>query len=160
MKLKKPSEFHPVFPFSWAPPLLLHIIFIAPNCRTTIISLEPCALNAGVFSISYFADTTESGYRGVKGGTKTRGWRQGYFTDITLLYKKIFLKLHNFTYIRFIKSRPHVIFIYRYVKCFQFQSNIFSTSNSFIAIIFFSISNSFLKKMEKINCKERNHTVW
>jgi len=29
-----------------APPLLLHIFFIAPTCTTTIITLEPCALNA------------------------------------------------------------------------------------------------------------------
>jgi hypothetical protein len=64
------------------------------TCTTTIITLEPCALNAEfqrfVLSCSisfwdlikcpYFADTTERGDRGVKGGPK-RGWRQGYFTD-------------------------------------------------------------------------------
>jgi hypothetical protein len=56
-------------------------IFTAPNCRTIIISLEPCALNAEYqhfilmsWSISYwylwqrlyFADTTERGNRGWK----------------------------------------------------------------------------------------------
>jgi hypothetical protein len=57
MKLKKninfggkPStEFHPVFPFSSAPPMAATevYIFTAPNCTTTtIISLKPCALDA------------------------------------------------------------------------------------------------------------------
>jgi hypothetical protein len=47
MKLRKPSilvvnKFHPVFPFSWAPPLLLHIYkFTAPKCTTTIIDNPP-----------------------------------------------------------------------------------------------------------------------
>jgi hypothetical protein len=40
-------------------------IFTAPNCTTTIITLEPCALKC-----FYFADTTERGDRGVKGGPK------------------------------------------------------------------------------------------
>jgi hypothetical protein len=36
------------FLFSWAPPLLAATyIFTAPNCTTTIISLEPYALHAG-----------------------------------------------------------------------------------------------------------------
>jgi hypothetical protein len=61
-------------------------IFTAPNCTTIIISLEPCALNAEYqdfvlsCSISYwdllkcldFADTTERGDRGLKGGPKNR----------------------------------------------------------------------------------------
>jgi hypothetical protein len=34
------------FLFSIAPPLLLIYIFTAPTCKATIISLEPCALNA------------------------------------------------------------------------------------------------------------------
>jgi hypothetical protein len=38
-------EFHPVFPLSLAPPLLLAAyIFTAPTCKGTIISLQPCAL--------------------------------------------------------------------------------------------------------------------
>jgi hypothetical protein len=38
--------FWPLFPFSWAPPLLLTYIFTSPTCTTTIISLGPCKLNA------------------------------------------------------------------------------------------------------------------
>jgi len=41
----KLSEFHPVFPSSSAPPLVRHI-FSLPSCPTTIITLEPWALNA------------------------------------------------------------------------------------------------------------------
>jgi hypothetical protein len=95
-----------VFPFSWAPPLLLllHIFSLLLTCTTTIISLEPRALNAEfqhfILSCSisswdfikclYFADTTHSSRRwGVKGGPKT-GWRQGYFTDNSINASPIF----------------------------------------------------------------------
>jgi len=40
------TEFHHVFPFCWAPPLLLHIFSLCLKGTTTIICLEPCALNA------------------------------------------------------------------------------------------------------------------
>ncbi len=47
-------EFHPVFPFSLAPHALAAYIFTtAPTCKATIISLEPCALNADFFNISF-----------------------------------------------------------------------------------------------------------
>jgi predicted naringenin-chalcone synthase len=47
-------------------------IFTAPTCRTTIIALEPCALNAefqhfilrDLIKFPYFADTIERGDRG------------------------------------------------------------------------------------------------
>ncbi len=75
MKLRKPS----IFVVNCVPSHLSFFrsastaatyIFSAPNCTTTIISLEPCALN-GEFSISYlkylyFADTNERGDRGWK----------------------------------------------------------------------------------------------
>ncbi len=56
------TEFHPVFRFSLTPPL----------------TLEPCAWNAELLSISYwdlikfpyFADTTERGDKGVKGAQR------------------------------------------------------------------------------------------
>jgi hypothetical protein len=93
MKLRKPST----LVINWVSSCLsfLHsastaatYIFTAPNCTTTIISLEPCGLNAEfqhfILSCSisywdlikclYFADTTE------RQGPKT-GWRQGYFID-------------------------------------------------------------------------------
>ncbi len=63
-------------------------IFKAPNCTTTITSLEPCALNAECqdfilrfikMSLLCWYHWKRGGY-GVKGGPKT-GWRQGYFTD-------------------------------------------------------------------------------
>jgi hypothetical protein len=41
------SCFDPLFPFSCAPPLLLHIFSLYPHTSTTtIIILEPCALSA------------------------------------------------------------------------------------------------------------------
>jgi hypothetical protein len=53
-------QFHPVFLFSRAPPLLAATwIFTAPTCTATIIPLEPSTLNAQIqhfvlsFSISY-----------------------------------------------------------------------------------------------------------
>jgi len=66
-------------------------IFTAANCTTTIISLEPCPLNAEydhfILSCSisywdllkckiYFPDTAERGFRGWK-----EAQTQGYFTD-------------------------------------------------------------------------------
>ncbi len=54
-----------------------------PTCMTTIITFEPCALDAGFHhfilglnKFSYFADTIERGDRGVKDRVKT-----GNFTD-------------------------------------------------------------------------------
>jgi hypothetical protein len=38
--------FHPVFPFFLSASIAATYIFTAPNCTTTIITLEPCALNA------------------------------------------------------------------------------------------------------------------
>jgi hypothetical protein len=73
-------EFHPVFHFSWAATAVTKI-FTAPTSTSTMIPLEPCALNAETqhlvlnFSISYwdlikkspyFTDTTERGVRGWK----------------------------------------------------------------------------------------------
>jgi hypothetical protein len=71
-------------------------ILTAPNCTTTIINLEPCALNAALnFSISYwdlikclhFVDTTER-------EREDRGWKEPQRQDedrvtlwITLLYE-------------------------------------------------------------------------
>ncbi len=91
LKLRKPSilmvpEFHAVFLFFWTSPLLLNRFSLPPTCTSTIIPLEPCALNAEIqhfvlsFSILYwdliklphFTDTTKRGVRGVKGGPKTR----------------------------------------------------------------------------------------
>jgi len=95
MKLRKPS----LLVVNWVSSCLSFFlsastaptyIFTALTCTTTIISLEPCALNAefqhfvlrwsisywDLIKCSYFADTTERGDRGVKGGPKT-GWRQG-----------------------------------------------------------------------------------
>jgi hypothetical protein len=54
MKLRKPSinfgdklsEFHPVFPFFLSASTAATYIFTAPSCTTTIITLEPCTLNA------------------------------------------------------------------------------------------------------------------
>jgi hypothetical protein len=84
------TEFLHVFSFSSAPPLLLRISFTAPNCTTTIISLEPCALNAeyeqfilrfikrsllywDLLKGLYFADTTERGDRGWKEEAQRQG---------------------------------------------------------------------------------------
>jgi hypothetical protein len=39
-------EFQPGFLFSLGPPLMLQYIFTASTCKATIISLQPCALNA------------------------------------------------------------------------------------------------------------------
>ncbi len=62
-------------------------IFKAPNCTTTIISLEPCALNAEYqdFILRFIKMSLLCRYHwkrgyGVKGGPKT-WWSQGYFTD-------------------------------------------------------------------------------
>jgi hypothetical protein len=65
-------EFHHVFPFSGALPMLLHIFSLLVPCTTTIITLKPCALNAkfqhftsrDLIKFPYFADTTERGDRG------------------------------------------------------------------------------------------------
>jgi hypothetical protein len=76
-------------------------IFTDRNFRTTIIILEPRALNVEFeyFRLScsilywdlikclHFADTTERGDRGWKGDSK-RGWRQGYFRDNSIVSKK------------------------------------------------------------------------
>jgi len=58
-------------------------IFSAPTCTTTIITLEPCALNAefqnfilGFNKLPYFADITERGDR-----RRKEAQRQGDFTD-------------------------------------------------------------------------------
>ncbi len=87
MKLWKPSilmvpQFHPVFLFSWAPPLLLHRFSLYVPVQPTIIPLEPCAVNAEIqhFVLSfhrfiywnsikfpYFTDTTK---------TRVRGWKE------------------------------------------------------------------------------------
>jgi hypothetical protein len=43
------TEFHLVFPFfSFSPSIVAVYIFTAPTCKATMISLEPCALNADV----------------------------------------------------------------------------------------------------------------
>jgi hypothetical protein len=62
-------------------------IFTALNSTTTIISLEPCALNAEYqhFILRFIKMSLLCGYHskrgwGVKGDPKT-GWRVGYFTD-------------------------------------------------------------------------------
>ena len=53
-------------------------IFTAPTSRTTIITLEPCALNAefqhfilDFIKFPYFLDTTERGDRGEREGDMT-----------------------------------------------------------------------------------------
>jgi hypothetical protein len=92
MKLRKPS----ILVVNWVSSCLFFFlsastaatdIFSAPNCTTTIISLEPCALNAEYqhFILRFIKMSLLCGYhwkRGyrVKGGPKT-GWRQGYSTD-------------------------------------------------------------------------------
>jgi hypothetical protein len=77
------TEFHPVFPFSLAPPLLLHIFSLVPTSNSTIISLEPCALNADfqhfipkLNKISLFY-----GYPWKKGLGWKEAQRQGEFTN-------------------------------------------------------------------------------
>jgi hypothetical protein len=64
-------------------------IFIAPTSRTTIITLEPCALNAefqhfilDFIKFPYFVDTTERGDRGEREG------------DITDNFIRLILILH------------------------------------------------------------------
>ncbi len=104
---QKPSNFD----CSWVSPCpsffpeRLHCCYIDFHCSyftATINPLEPCALNAKIqpfvlsFSISYWdsikfpyiTDTPKGGVRGVKGGPKT-GWRQGDFTDISIISSKI-----------------------------------------------------------------------
>jgi hypothetical protein len=59
----------------------LHCCYIALNCTTTIISLEPCALNAGyehfilrfIKTSFYFANTIERGDRGWKEEAQRQG---------------------------------------------------------------------------------------
>jgi hypothetical protein len=110
MKLRKPS----IYVVNWVSACLSFFlsastaatyIFTAPNCTTTIINLEPCALNAEyqhfILSCSisywdllkclYFVDTTETG---------DRGWneaqRQGedrVTLRITLLSRTTFYRL-------------------------------------------------------------------
>jgi len=65
------------------PPLHCTFIFFAPTCTTTIITLEPCALNAefqdfilGFNKLPYFANITESGDR-----RRKEAQRQGDCTD-------------------------------------------------------------------------------
>ncbi len=124
MKLRKPS----ILVVNWVSsclsfPACLHccyIYFTALNCTTTIISLEPCALNAEfehfILSCSnsswdlmkclYFSDTTERGDRGWK-GTQRQG-EDRVTLRITLLYSET-LDLSNFTIneciYSFLKSR-------------------------------------------------------
>jgi hypothetical protein len=85
MKLRKPS----ILVLNWVSACLSFFLsastaatffFTAPNCTTTLISLEPCALNAeyqhfipscsisywGLLKCLYFVDTTETGGRGWK----------------------------------------------------------------------------------------------
>ncbi len=66
-------------------------IFTAPNSTTTIVSLEPCALNAEFqhFILRFIKISLLYRYRwkrgqGVKGGPKT-GWSRGYFTENSII---------------------------------------------------------------------------
>jgi hypothetical protein len=69
------------------PSLLLHIFSLFLSCPTTIITLEPCTLDAefqhfilkfNKILLLYIAERGDE--RRVKGGPKT-GWSQGDFTD-------------------------------------------------------------------------------
>jgi hypothetical protein len=83
------------FILSFVFPERLHCCYIytftAPTCTTTIITLEPCALNAEfqhfITRFHHFADTTERGDRGAKApiGRET----EGDFTDNSNITCKI-----------------------------------------------------------------------
>jgi len=85
-----------------------YIYFPCSTSTTTILSLETCASNAefehfvlrcsisywDLIKCPYFADTTERGDGGLKGGPNT-GWRQGYFKDNSII-KKSFKEVSDF----------------------------------------------------------------
>jgi hypothetical protein len=82
-------EFHLVFPFSWAPPLIFSMLLPVP---LTIITIEPCEWNAEFqhFVPRFNRISLLCGYhsrRGleVKGGPKIE-WRPGDFQHISVSY--------------------------------------------------------------------------
>ncbi len=79
-----------MFTFSLSACTAATYIFTAPTCTTTIISLEPCALNAEfqhfiprVDNFPYFVDTTERGDAKAK---EIGGEMEGDFTDNCNVY--------------------------------------------------------------------------
>ncbi len=78
------SEFHPVFHFSSAPPLQQHY----NTCKATIISLEPCALNADFqrFIPSFSKISLLYGYPWKKGLGWKESQRQGDITNNFSIY--------------------------------------------------------------------------
>ncbi len=122
MKLRKPS----ILVTNWVSSCLSFFlgtftaatcICTAPNYTTTIISLEPCALNAGYqhfilrfIKMSLLSDTTERGYRGWKEAQRQGedrvtlpitliSWRtlvsfSGFFEDYIFCMVK-YLSFHN-----------------------------------------------------------------
>jgi len=73
-----------------------YIYFTTLTCTSTIITLEPCALNAELIALSwwdlikcpYFADTTERGDWG-----RHKAQRKGYFPDNSYILKSFHIKL-------------------------------------------------------------------
>jgi hypothetical protein len=85
-------NFDSKFPFSLSASSPATYIFTAPTCKTTRMTLEPCALNAEFQhfilrfnKIPNFANTTKRGDRGAKAGPKTRQ-RQDDFTDNPIVH--------------------------------------------------------------------------
>ncbi len=80
------SSFDPLFPFSWAPPLLLHTFSTVPTSTTTIITsnlvhqlLNFSSSYPDLIKLHYFVDLTQRGDRGGERRPKDRvkpGWLQ------------------------------------------------------------------------------------
>jgi hypothetical protein len=107
------TEFHPVFLFSWAAPLLLHGF----SCTATIIPLEPCVLKCwdsafrtefqhffilrfNKIFMTLYGYHYKRGVRGVKRGPK-KGWLYGFLYYNSIINLKF---QHRPKYIIFQKS--------------------------------------------------------
>ncbi len=100
------TEFHPVFPFPFLSACTAaRDIFTALTCTATIITLEPCALNA---EFQHFIPRFNKNFLSLQiplkredraWGDEIGGWNRGWLLWITLLLKTLSIFMYIYIYI-------------------------------------------------------------